>query len=202
MKSLPRSLLLALALTTGAWVPVQAQTLEQLDAAAQRGDYHTAFTGFKKLAEQGNTSAQNNLGFMYYNGQGVPKDEQQAVAWYRKAAEQGYAMAQSNLGLMYYKGQGVPKDDQQAVVWFRKAAEQGHARTQYNLGVMYRDGQGVLKDDQMAYFWLLLASAQGNQRAVKNRDLMERSLSPAQRAAAQTDARDWKPKTAAQSSKL
>ncbi len=60
MKSLTRSLLLALALTTGAWVQVQAQTLEQSFAAAQRGDYRTAFAGFKKLAEQGHAGAQNN----------------------------------------------------------------------------------------------------------------------------------------------
>ncbi len=44
--------------------------------------------------------AQYNLGVMYANGQGVPKDEKQAVVWYRKAAEQGYADAQHNLGLM------------------------------------------------------------------------------------------------------
>ena len=105
-------------------------------------------------------------------------------------------------GRMYYNGQGLPKDDQQAVVWYRKAADQGHALEQYLLGNMYDNGRGVPKDEQSAYFWWLLASAQGNQRAVKNRDLVERSLSPGQRAAAQTDARDWKPTTPAQSSKL
>ncbi len=56
MKSLTRSLLLALALTTGAWVPVQAQTFEQSVAAYERKDYKTAFTGFKRLAEQGDAA--------------------------------------------------------------------------------------------------------------------------------------------------
>ncbi len=125
MKSLPRSLLLALALITGAWVPVQAQTFEQSDAAYERQDYRTAFTGFKNLAEQGDTLAQSRLGVMYAYGEGVPKDAQQAVAWYRKAAEKGDADAQYNLGLMYDNGRGVPKDEQQAAAWFRKAAEQG-----------------------------------------------------------------------------
>ncbi len=199
MKSLTRSLLLALALTTGAWV--QSQTFEQSLAAYERKDYRTAFAGFKKLAEQGDAGAQNNLGQMYVNGRGVPKDEQQAVVWYRKAAEQGHASAQLNLGAMYATGQGVPKDEQQAVAWYRKAAEQGHALAQYGLGLMYAYGQGVPKDEQMAYFWLLLASAQGDQNAAKLRDIVERGLSPAQRAAAQASARNWKPKTAAQSSK-
>jgi len=44
MKSLPRSLLLAL--TTGAGVPVQAQTFEQSDAAYERKDYHTELVMF------------------------------------------------------------------------------------------------------------------------------------------------------------
>ena len=200
MKSLPRSLLLALALTTGGWV--QAQTIEQSLAAYERFDYRTAFAGYKKLAEQGNASAQFNLGFMYANGQGVPKDDQQAVAWYRKAAEQGNASAQLNLGFMYDKGQGVSKDEQQAAAWYLKAAEQGGASAQFNLGHMYRTGRGVPKDDQSAYFWLLLSSAQGDQDAVKNRDIAERNLLPEQRAAAQASARNWKPKTAAQSSNV
>jgi len=100
MQSLTRSLLLALALTTGAWMPVQAQTLEQSDAALERKDYRTAFAGYKKLAEQGNASAQFSLGEMYANGQGVPKDEHQAEAWFRKSYEQGVAPASP---------QGTPK---------------------------------------------------------------------------------------------
>jgi len=202
MKSLPRSLLLALALTTCASVPVQAQTFEQSVAAYQRKDYGTAFAGFKKLAEQGDVNAQFNLGNMYRVGQGVPRDEQQAVAWYRKAAEQGDADAQTNLGNMYRVGQGVPRDEQQAAVWYRKAAEQGDAIAQNYLGGMYEFGLGLPKDEQSAYFWLLLASAQGNQGAVKNRDRTGRRLSPDQRAAAQASARNWQPKTAAQSSSV
>ncbi len=68
-------------------------------------------------------------------------------------------------------------------------------------GIRGTVGQGVPKDEQMAYFWWLLASAQGDQNAVKNRDIAERRLSPEQRAAAQASVRNWKPKTAAQSSK-
>jgi TPR repeat protein/Zn-dependent protease with chaperone function len=158
-------------------------------------DDEQAVAWYRKAAEQGYSHAQHNLGVMYANGQGVPKDDEQAVAWYRKAAEQGHANAQYNLGLMYYNGLGVPKDEQQAAAWSRKAAEQGHANAQFNLGLMYAKGQGVPKDEQSAYFWWLLASAQGNQNAVKTRDISERRLSLEQRVAAQTDARNWKPKS-------
>ena len=46
--------------------------------------------GRRLAADQGNATAQNNLGKMYANGdQGVPQDDQEAVKWYHLAAEQG-----------------------------------------------------------------------------------------------------------------
>ena len=42
-----------------------------------------------KAAEQGDTDAQNYLGWMYSHGSGVPENKVEAVKWYRKAAEQG-----------------------------------------------------------------------------------------------------------------
>jgi len=91
----------------------------------------------RKAAEQGNASAQFNLGAAYYNGDGVPQDYAQAAAWYRKAAEQGNSEAQYYLGVAYDTGQGVQQDDAQSAVWFRMAADQGNVQAQYNLGVMY-----------------------------------------------------------------
>uniref|UniRef100_A0A914VL89 Uncharacterized protein n=1 Tax=Plectus sambesii TaxID=2011161 RepID=A0A914VL89_9BILA len=58
---------------------------------------------------------QNNLGFMYKNGRGVPQSDEEAVKWYRKSAEQGEASAQYNLGWMYEIGHGVPQSDEEAV---------------------------------------------------------------------------------------
>ena len=69
--------------------------------AAQSGDFATALKEWQPLAEQGNATAQSNLGVMYYNGKGVIQDYAEAFKWYRLAAEQGYATAQSNLGVMY-----------------------------------------------------------------------------------------------------
>ena len=43
-----------------------------------------------------------------YNGLGVGRDYEAAVAWYRRAAEQGDADAQLALGNMYRDGQGAP----------------------------------------------------------------------------------------------
>ena len=59
---------------------------------------------------------------MYYNGQGLSQDYDEAAKWYRLAAEQGNATAQSNLGSMYYSGEGVPQDYVQAYMWVSLAA--------------------------------------------------------------------------------
>lgn len=175
--------------------------MEEGVAAYERGQFSVALKEFLAAAEKDLASAQFNLGVMYANGVGVPKDDQQAVSWYRKAAEQGHADAQFNLGVMYANGEGVPKDARQAVLWYRKAADQGDADAQLNLGWRYANGEGVPKDDQRAYFWWLLSAAQGAKKAAELRDLAERRLTAEQRTAAQAAARDWKPRTAASSTR-
>jgi TPR repeat protein len=123
---------------------------------------------WRKTAEQGHASAQYNLGFCYANGQGVAKDEAEAVKWYRKAAEQGLADAQCSLGYCYNNGQGVVRDWAEGVKWWRMAAEQGHASAQYNLGFCYANGQGVAKDEAEAVKWYLKAAEQGLAAAQHN----------------------------------
>ena len=82
----------------------------------------------EKAAEQNFALAQFDLGSCYSTGQGVAKDDAEAVKWFRKAADQGLAEAQHNLGVMYANGTGVEKDYAEAVRWYRKAADQGYAQ--------------------------------------------------------------------------
>ena len=131
-----------------------------------------AITKYRKAAEQGNASAQYNLGLMYEQGHGVAQDNKEAIAWYRKAAEQGDARAQYSLGIMYVNGHGVAQDYKQASVWYRKAAEQGNASAQNNLGVMYDNGLGVARDYKQAVSWYRKAAEQGNATAQNNLGVM------------------------------
>jgi len=126
------------------------------------------FSDLQKKAESGDAKAQDNLGVMYMNGQGVTKDYVEAVKWFRKSAEQGHTEAQCDLGLMYIKGWGVPKDEAKAAEWFRKSAEQGYAEAQCNLGFMYINGQGVTKDYVEAVKWSRKAAEQGYAQAQCN----------------------------------
>ncbi len=118
------------------------------------------FQEFRTGAERGDANAEAELGACYDKGQGVRKDEAEAVKWFRKAAEQNLAVAQYNLGVAYASGQGVATDQVEAVKWFRKAAEQNLAAAQYNLGYGYDTGQGVRKDEVEAVKWFRKAAAQ------------------------------------------
>jgi len=79
----------------------------------------------KKQALQGDPNAQNRVGWMFANGEGVPQDYKEAAKWFTKAAEQGYALAQLCLGICYAEGLGVEQNYKQAGYWGRKANEQG-----------------------------------------------------------------------------
>ena len=59
----------------------------------------------------------NDLGRLYWLGEVVRTDYEQALYWYQKAAEGELEQAQYNLGAMYYNGQGVIQDYQQATVF-------------------------------------------------------------------------------------
>ena len=84
------------------------------------------FADCKQQAEQGNAEAQNKLGLMYGNGNGVTKNLKESVNWFRQAAEQGHIEAKYYLGWMYQNGLGVEKDLDKARYWYEKSADQGH----------------------------------------------------------------------------
>jgi len=92
-----RFVIVALFLLAGVATPAFADFQSGVEAV-KRGDYATALREFRALADQGDTSAQTNLGLMYSKGWGVPPDDAQAAKWYMLAAERGQPTAQNNLG--------------------------------------------------------------------------------------------------------
>jgi hypothetical protein len=82
LKRILAGVVFSLMLTGGA----AAGPLEDGLAAHERGDYATALRLFRPLGEQGNASAQYNLGVMYALGQGVPRDNVQAYMWFDLSA--------------------------------------------------------------------------------------------------------------------
>jgi TPR repeat protein len=100
-------------------------SLKAAETAWNAGDVATALAQWQALAQQGDIIAANNLGYLYDNGVGVPKDPAKAVFWYRKVAEAGGPIGQLNLGNAYWYGRGIDKDPIEAVKWLTLAAAGG-----------------------------------------------------------------------------
>lgn len=79
----------ALILVLSLGVIADAGPLEDAAAAVKKRDYTTAVRLIRPLAEQGNATAQYNLGLFYDNGLGVPQDRVRAHMWLNLAAMQG-----------------------------------------------------------------------------------------------------------------
>ena len=83
------------------------------------------FSQNQRLANQGNASAQYNLGVMYYKGEEVLKDNRKAFEWFQKSADQDNAKAQFNLEAMITNGEVTLSTDDKVVQIFRKEAYKG-----------------------------------------------------------------------------
>jgi TPR repeat protein len=138
-----------------------AAQIERAKQAVDAGRYKEAIEIYERLVDS-NARAQNNLGTLYLNGQGVAADAAKAVSLYRRAAEANVAVAKFNLAILFSSGNGVAKDHDEAAKWCRGAAEQGLAPAQSALGRIYATGQGVPQSHADSVAWHRKAAAQGD----------------------------------------
>ena len=162
-------ILFALFIISGSGVAQTGNANEDYETAStyyEQGDYKNAFRYYMSAAKAGDASAQDAIGDMYNNGDGVAKNYAKAYEWYMKAANQGHYYAQHSLGVLYYYGNGVKQDYMKAFEWYSKAAEQGYDVAQHNLATLYYYGQGVKKDYLKAFEWFSKAANQGDSEAM------------------------------------
>ncbi len=143
-----------------------------------RKNFRAALAVFQQAAEQGHPRAMSALGTMYLDGEGIPKDLNQAFKWYTEAAMRGNRGAQYTLGGMYEDGEGVAKNVAKAAQLYEASARHGHPLAQYAIGLSYEFGQGVPRNRRTAIFWLDQAAKQGEGRAKWDADWLSRSDTP------------------------
>ena len=178
-----------------------AGPFEDGDAAYWRHDYAEALRILRPLADQGDTKAQADMGYMYLNGFGVEKNGGQAVRWFFRSADNGNPKAQAMLSHLYFGGDaGVSRDLALSAKWDRRAADQGYAEAEYDLGALYENGFGVSQDYVEAMKWSILAishyappETESRRLATVNRDRQAEHLSPAEIAEAERRAQAWMP---------
>lgn len=155
------------------------------------GDYATALSEWRPLAEQGDPNGQFGLGLLYANGWGVDLDDDEALKWYTLASDQGHAEAAYNIAVMNANGWGVPQSDDEAFKWYSIAAERGFTAAQTNLGKMYAVGFGAPQDNVQAHMWYNIAAMLEDINAEYDRDELARMMSPEEVAQAEALAAAW-----------
>jgi hypothetical protein len=130
----------------------------------------------RKAADQGDASAQRQLGAMHSCGvAGVPRNLAQAAAWYHLAAAQGDGQACYAAGELCERGEGVPQSDQGAAQWYAAGAAKGHAECQYNYAVCVLHGRGLGAQGPqpaLALPWYVKAARQGHASAAHSAGLL------------------------------
>ena len=97
-----------------------------------RGAQAKSLPDLRKLAAR-DADAQWQMGVRYHNGEGVPRDDVQAMQWFLRAADQGHVTAQATLGAYYWAGRGVPQDLSKAYFWSALALAQGDENSKSRL---------------------------------------------------------------------
>ncbi len=75
---------------------------------AQQNDAE-AIALYRTLAEQGDATAQFNLGVMYRTGRGVPQDDVEAYKWYNLAATYADAASTASVARLFSNEQAEYK---------------------------------------------------------------------------------------------
>ena len=109
-----------------------------------------AFRIYVDLASQGDSWAQVRIGWMHFEGVGVPRDSEQARKWFQQAASLGSASGE------FYSGRLAAAHNEwdEAIKWFSQAAQKEYGPALLWLGVVYLRGYGVPANLQKAVAFL------------------------------------------------
>ena len=98
----------------------------------------------EKAAKAGDVAAQNNLGVMYADGIGGPRDMEKALYWYGRSAEGGSTVAKSNLGVNIALGNGTRRNYMKAAKLLKESLKSDpfNSRSHLLLARCYEHGVG------------------------------------------------------------
>ncbi len=135
--------------------------LEKGLAAAEAGDFETAYIEYKKEAEAGNAEAQFLLSNMYFDAIGTDFNSAEGIRWLTAAANQDHHDAQFTLSVLYSNGRFVTQNEQQAFNWGLKAANNGNLMAHFTVATYYMQGAGVEADPARGIEWHTKAADMG-----------------------------------------
>ncbi|MCH5155864.1 MAG: DnaJ domain-containing protein [Clostridiales bacterium] len=96
-------------------------------------EFWQQFDELTASAMEGDAQSQYELGSMYYSGEDIDLDYEQAVFWFKEAAKQKHADAMYYLGLCYCNGTGMEKNETTGQSFIRQAAKLGSKPAQKSI---------------------------------------------------------------------
>jgi TPR repeat protein len=149
--------------------------------ALRTGEKTRAVTSLQYAAEHGHAIALWQLGRIYADGDGVPRDDLRAFEYFQKFADshaddnpatpRARFVANAFVALGQYYLEGIPNtavtpSPERARRMFAHAASYfGDPEAQYQLAMLYVEGNGVGRDAKRAVPWLLLAANKGHYKS-------------------------------------
>lgn len=133
--------------------------------AYEKSDYELALKHFMISAENGNELSQNNLGWMYYHGQGTAKDYVKSFYWYKKAESSGEPLVLYMLGQSYLFGRGTDKNHTKAFEYYHKAYGKGLSVADLRVGLDCYFGISAEKNTKKAKELIFSSAKSGHPAA-------------------------------------
>lgn len=132
-------------------------------------DLQKAVALLGEASAMGNPAAQDVLGNMYEDGDGVDQDYAVAAELYRQSSEQRYPAGMHDYGVLLLYGCGVHEDQEMGFRLIHEAVElSDDPDFIFTESVCYLNGLGVDKDESKAVSLLRKAAGKGSVRAKSN----------------------------------
>lgn len=106
------------------------EAMSQLEREAGEQEFWAYVEDLMYNAQTGDADSQNTLGEMYFDGEELDRDPEQAVYWFKEAAKSKHAEAFCNLGICFLTGDGVEADVEKGKGFIKQAAKLGSARAE------------------------------------------------------------------------
>ena len=124
-------------------------SLQNGNEAYLAGDFVQARILWSQASET-EPRALHNLGMLYSQGMGVPREPERANTLFYQAAIRGYAPAQYQYSKALLSGHAASKVSGDIVFWLKNAARQSYTPAYYELGKLFSESTLVEKDLEYA----------------------------------------------------
>ncbi len=129
-------------------------------------DYQNAIVNYQLAANQGDITAQYNLGLMYEFGKGCPVDYKAAEMYYLRASKANHNQAMAQLGALDMDDSSNFSNPKRSLRWYQKAAQLHNADALYQLGLLSETGALFKINLKQASQYYQEAAKQGHMKAM------------------------------------